>query len=178
MNVNNGKLSIRNATAQDAQQLQVWWNDGSIMAHAGYPNGLDISVEKIVEQLTFDNDRKRRLIIELEGHPIGEMSYRTPVENTAEIGIKICDANQRNKGYGSIYLKMLMAYLYNELNYERIILDTNLENKRAQHVYEKLGFTKLRINRNAWKDQSGQMQSTVDYEMTRDAYERLYGEGE
>jgi RimJ/RimL family protein N-acetyltransferase len=176
MKIEQGKLSIRNATAQDAQQLQTWWNDGAIMAHAGYPNGLGISVEKIVEQLSFDNDRKRRLIIELEGHPIGEMSYRTPVENTAEIGIKICDASQRNKGYGSIYLKMLMAYLFTDLNYGRIILDTNLENERAQHVYEKLGFTRLRINRNAWKDQSGQMQSSVDYEMTREAYLELFRE--
>ena len=176
MKLNNGKFSIRYATAQDARQLQTWWNDGAIMAHAGYPNGLGISVEKIVNQLAFDNDFKRRLIIELDGQPIGEMSFRTPVENTAEIGIKICNAAQRDKGYGSIYLKMLMAYLFNERSYERIILDTNLQNERAQHVYEKLGFHKLRVNINAWKDQSGQLQSSVDYEMTREAYLQLYGE--
>ena len=69
-----------------------------------------------------------------------------------------------------------MAYLFHDREYERIILDTNLQNERAQHVYEKLGFHKLRINRNAWKDQSGQLQSSVDYEMTREAYINLYGE--
>ena len=45
------------------------------------------------------------------------------------------------------------------------VLDTNLKNKRAQHVYERLGFTKLRVNENAWTDQLGEWQSSVDYEL-------------
>jgi RimJ/RimL family protein N-acetyltransferase len=174
MRIQKDKFSIRHAAQTDAPLLQTWWNDGAIMAHAGYPNGLGISVEKIIEQLGFDNDLKRKWIIELDGQPIGEMSYRTPVDHTAEIGIKICDAAQQNKGYGSIYLKMLMAYLFNDMGYERIILDTNLQNERAQHLYEKLGFRKLRVNRNAWKDQLGQIQSSVDYEMTREMYLQLF----
>ena len=32
-------LTIRNATAEDAPLLERWWNDGALMAHAGYPNG-------------------------------------------------------------------------------------------------------------------------------------------
>ena len=54
-----------------------------------------------------------------------------------------------------------------QVGYEKIILDTNLLNTRAQHVYEKLGFTKLRVNTNAWRDQLGNPQSSVDYEMNK-----------
>ena len=61
---------------------------------------------------------------------------------------------------------MLITALFAN-QYEKIILDTNLLNTRAQHVYEKLGFTKLRINHDAWKDQLGISQSSVDYEMNK-----------
>jgi len=47
---------------------------------------------------------------------------------------------------------------------------TNLKNKRAQHVYEQLGFKKIRINENSWKDQLGIWQSIVDYELTEDSF--------
>ena len=62
-------------------------------------------------------------------------------------------------------LSMLIASLFRDLGFEKIIPDTNLKNERAQHVYEQLGFTKLRVNENAWKDQLGEWQSSVDYEL-------------
>lgn len=51
------------------------------------------------------------------------------------------------------------------MGYEKIILDTNLKNERAQHVYERLGFKKLRVVENSWCDQLGEAQSAVEYEM-------------
>ena len=71
----------------------------------------------------------------------------------------------QNKGLGKIILSMLIESLFNDYGFEKIILDTNLNNKRAQHVYEKLGFQKIRTNMNSWKDQLGQLQSSIDYEL-------------
>ena len=50
-------------------------------------------------------------------------------------------------------------------SYSKIVLDTNLKNTRAQHVYESLGFRKVRTNIDAWTDQTGRPQSSVDYEL-------------
>jgi len=47
MKLTKDKLTIRNATAADAEQLCKWWNDGNVMAHAGFPNGLNTTVEEI-----------------------------------------------------------------------------------------------------------------------------------
>ena len=47
----------------------------------------------------------------------------------------------------------------------KIVPDTNLTNTRAQHVYESLGFRKVRTNIDSWKDQFGKLQSSVDYEL-------------
>lgn len=158
---------IRNASPEDAPLLCHWWNDGSVMAHAGFPNGLNITAEEIAQSLVSDSDDTyRRLIIEVSTIPVGEMSYHNKGDDIAEIGIKICDAREQEKGYGSIFLRMLISRLFAN-GYQKIILDTNLENVRAQHVYEKLGFQKVRINRNSWINQLGKPQSAVDYELQK-----------
>ena len=51
-----------------------------------------------------------------------------------------------------------------------IILDTNINNTRAQHVYEKLGFKKVKVRYDSWKNQLGELQSSIDYELTKDNF--------
>lgn len=174
MLINKGGLTIRNANASDAAQLCSWWQDGRIMAHAGFPKGLCITEEEIVEKLSHDSDDKyRRLIIEVDGISVGEMSCHNICDATAEIGIKICIADQREKGYGTLFLRMLIEHLFLVRKYEKIILDTNVNNNRAQHVYTKLGFKEVRVRMNDWKDQLGELQSSIDYELTRDDYFKI-----
>ncbi len=67
------------------------------------------------------------MIIELDNIVIGEMMCGTINENTAEIGIKICDFSKQNKGYGKILLSMLIFSLFNDMGYNKIILDTNVK---------------------------------------------------
>jgi len=169
MNLINNNLTIRNAVETDAQQLCMWWNDGKVMAHAGFPNGTGETVEGIRESLKRDSDEKgRRHIIELSGKPIGEMNYRNIGDKTAEIGIKICDFDEQNKGYGTILLSMFIDALFRYYGYEKIVWDTNVKNTRAQRVYEtKLNATRLRVNENAWQDQLGEWQSSIDYEIKK-----------
>ncbi|MBR3106366.1 MAG: GNAT family N-acetyltransferase [Clostridia bacterium] len=170
MYIRNGDLVIRNAESADCAQLAAWWNDGKVMAHAGFPNGLGTTPEEIRESIRTDSDEtRRRLIIAYSDKPIGEMSYRNVGDHTAEIGIKICEAPYQEKGLGRVLLSMLIGKLFS-MDYRKIILDTNLKNTRAQHVYELLGFQKLRVNIDAWQDQVGQMQSSVDYELTPDRF--------
>jgi len=157
-------LTIRNALPGDAVQLAEWWNDGEIMAHAGFPNGTGQTAEEIAESLAKDTDTvHRRMIIEADGHPIGEMNYRNKGGGTAEIGIKICDFTLHDRGLGKILLSMLIFSLFYDMGYHKIILDTNQNNKRAQYVYEKLGFTKTGIRENSWKNQLGELQTSIDY---------------
>ena len=164
-------LTIRNATVDDAEQLATWWNDGTVMAHAGFPNGTGQTAKDIADSLKNDGDNShRRLIIEVDHIPVGEMNYRNKGEATAEIGIKICDFSLHDKGLGKVLLSMLISSLFSDMGYKRIILDTNVNNKRAQHVYEKLGFRKLRVLENSWKNQLGELQSSIDYEMYQEDF--------
>lgn len=156
-------ITIRRASAQDAHQLACWWNDGSVMAHAGFPLGVGTTPEKIAADLSHDSDdTRRRLILLMEDKPIGEMCYYHINQETAEIGIKICDSSYQEKGIGRIALSMLIYALFGR-GYQKIILDTNLNNTRAQHVYEKLGFRKVQVNLDSWQNQLGNWESSVDY---------------
>ena len=158
-------LTIRDAVAADAAQLTAWWNDGAVMAHAGFPLGLGTTVEKVIAGLG-----NGRLVLEENERLIGEACYRKVGEGIAEIGIKICETDCQNRGLGRVILSMLISWLFAQ-GFEKIVLDTNLTNKRAQHVYESLGFRKLRINYDSWTDQLGNTQSAVDYELTEDSFE-------
>ncbi len=166
-------LVIRNATVDDAEILYTWWNDGKVMEHAGFPNGIGTTIDKIKHELTADTDENgRRLILDIDYVPVGEMNYRRKDNNVAEIGIKICDFSKQNSGHGRVFLKMLIKSLFTDMGYDKIILDTNLNNKRAQHVYETIGFTKVAVNIGSWTNQVGENQSSVDYELLKENYFR------
>ena len=127
VNITYHDISIRNAEKKDCNQLAIWWNDGKVMEHAGFPNGLGTSAAEIEKQIANDDDKaKRRLIVEYKGTLIEELF---------------------NRGANLIFL------------------DTNLKNTRAQHVYEMLGFRKVSVNIDSWKNQLGELQLSVNYEL-------------
>lgn len=71
------KITIRNATVEDAQRLCNWWNNGVIMAHAGFPNGLGTTTEEVEEKIKAESDKSTRLhIILYDNRAIGEMKPR------------------------------------------------------------------------------------------------------
>ena len=104
MKIQYGDLLIRDATVDDAEQLCIWWNDGKVMEHAGFPKGLGITVDTIKKQImdkqTGNLSKNQRHIIIYKNRPIGEMNYREVDLDTCEIGIKICDFSMQNKGLG------------------------------------------------------------------------------
>lgn len=157
-------ILIRNAEESDASQLASWWNDGSVMAHAGFPNGVNTNEERIKEQIKNYTDLHRVLMIEYKGKAIGEVNYEFSDDDRCEIGIKICDSTYQEKGLGRVILTLFIEELF-KMGAKTIFLTTNLNNKRAQHVYEKLGFKKIRIEYESWTNQLGEKQSIVYYEL-------------
>ena len=76
MVLTEGMLTVRDVEPADAERLAAWWNDGTVMAHAGFPLGLGTTAEEVAASLRRDSDWSgRRLILELDGRPIGEMSW-------------------------------------------------------------------------------------------------------
>lgn len=178
MYLHQNELTIRDALPADAPLLCRWWNDGKVMEHAGFPQGLGTSVEKITQKLLELDNRTHLLIIESEGLPIGEMNWRREESDHAEIGIKICESDRQEKGFGSRLIAMLCRDLFANRGIARITLNTMLENQRAQHVYEKLGFVKTGVRENCWRDQTGKLRTAVDYQLLPQQLRLPFGEKE
>lgn len=162
-------LIIRDAQQEDCDILAVWWNDGNLMAHAGYPNGLHTNKKQVWEEMK--QSSRKRLIIEKNQIPIGEMSYMDIGNQVADIGIKICVVSEQEKGYGKKILTLFINELFH-IGFQKIILDTDTSNHRAQHVYETLGFKKIRINPDCFINQAGEKISSIDYELIYDDFHR------
>ena len=127
-------ILIRDAKENDATILTKWWNDGKIMAHAGFPEGINTTVQKVKHQLQEEiKNHKHRLIIEYKDCPIWEMCF-FPCHDAVEIGIKICEINMQNQGLGHTILTLFIHELFQK-GVPKIVLSTDLNNLRAQHVY-------------------------------------------
>ena len=178
MRIEKDNIVIRSAAIDDAAQLNSWWNDGQVMEIVGFPNGLGASLEDTINNIKRCEGKLSQLcIIEIDGKPVGELNYKINYDNAAYPGWKICDFNYQNKGYGPKIITMLFEFIFtNEaintrFPIKKIVWDTTLENKRAQHVYEaKIKAKKTGIRENDWQDQLGNWRTAVDYEITKDDY--------
>lgn len=177
MEISKDNIRVRSATLEDAAILNRWWNDGSVMEHAGFPNGLGQSLEETQANVLRNNPSSERLILEIDGERVGEASYKIE-DNAAYPGWKICEASYQNQGYGTKIILMLFDWLFSVKGptVEKIVWDTMIENERARHVYEnKIKARKTEIIEKAFVDQLGRDRTAVVYELSKDEFHRLHG---
>ncbi len=95
-------------------------------------------------------------IIEFKNQPIGYIQYFNikpyekdyEMKNTKDIwaiDLWIGEVEFWDKGIGSQALKLLKDYIFKKLHAKKIIIDPHTDNPRAIHVYEKVGFKKIKI---------------------------------
>lgn len=75
-----------------------------------------------------------------DGRVIGTLSLREIVAPiSARLGISL-GADYVEQGYGSEALRTLLPYYFDTMGFQRLFLDVAAANRRAVHVYQKLGF--------------------------------------
>ena len=67
----------------------------------------------------------------------------------ANLGIAILQKEQRGQGYGFEAVSLICKFAFYELGLHKIRLAVNSNNQKAIHVYEKVGFKKEGIDREA-----------------------------
>ena len=76
---------------------------------------------------------------------------------TAEIGIAILDKKYRNKGYGTLALKRLIIYAFQELYIQTIGAAILLSNKASINMFKNLGFVVTEIMYKSWPMPNGDL---------------------
>jgi RimJ/RimL family protein N-acetyltransferase len=152
-----GKLvSIRPVRIGDEIVLHRWWTEGSFMAHASLQYGTLETREMILEKIKSDHlhkDRRRFVVLNEEDAIIGEMGYTgyQAKNQKSEFGIKIFPPYQ-GKGYGQDALVHFIDFMFRYLNLNKIELTSMMDNDRAHTLYEKIGFKKIGVCRQACFD--------------------------
>lgn len=162
-------LKIRKTSLEDAGLLLNWWNDGSVMAFAGYPDGK--KTKEVIIRHYIDHDTKHyRHIIEYKGEPIGEINYRDTNDQAASLSVMIAEEGWQNKGLGKIILSLFIDVLFRDYGFKKINIETFKSNPRSIHVAESLGFKKLKDYQDNRHDTRGKPMSTIEYQLIEDDF--------
>ena len=130
---------------EDVEKYTGWMNDFETTDYTGRSSQI-YTVEnerKWLEGSIEDKSNQIFGIVDLENDKlIGNCGiYKIDSKNrTATLGIFIGDKEERNKGYGTETIKLLLDYGFNYLNLHEIQLDVMSFNERAIRCYEKAGF--------------------------------------
>lgn len=138
-------LIVRDLRHDDLEQIETWrpftdplhnlWN---------IPRSTPLSRE-----LWFtlkDSDPTRMWMViqrKSDGQVIGTLSLREIVRRiSARLGITL-GADFVGQGYGTEALRLFLPHYFHEMGFRRLFLDVAAANRRALHVYEKLGFQRI-----------------------------------
>jgi aminoglycoside 6'-N-acetyltransferase len=147
--INGGAVCLRPIVHNDRTLIYRWLNNPVVMALWEGANRPLSETESAgwVERFVGDDASLDCLIIETVERPIGfiELS-RYPESHTyqhlVEIDICIGETSEWERGYGSAALLGLLHWLFTSTNTHRAFLQPRAANERAVHVYEKVGFRK------------------------------------
>lgn len=174
MQMTQGDITLRTAVLSDAPILNQWWNDGELMKHVGFPEGIGQSLSETEDNIrSWENKRSQLFIIEQAGEAIGEcnIQYR-PNDTTAYPGWKISQVTKQNQGLGTRVVLMLCEHIFRDPAITAIYWDTLGSNERARHIYRtKFGLEELTAE--PWTDSSGETREVVAYQLDRNDLARI-----
>lgn len=170
-------LKLREIERRDISAINEWRNDEEIIAGLGAPFRF---INEEVDKNWFDNymsnrDKAVRLAIvdvscESRGDILGIVSLTgiDYLNQCAEFHIMLSKENQ-GKGLGTFATREILAHAFNNMNLQRIELSVLLDNVKAIGLYEKIGFKKEGVKRNAVY-KNGKFKDMATYSMLKDEF--------
>lgn len=165
--ISSGDITIRPMKDEesDYQLMAKWLSDPLVYEFIyGKPKDLDWVKKKYGSRI-LKKEKINAGLIEFKNQSIGYIQYFNikPYEKDYElqntqniwaIDMWIGEPDFWEKGIGSKSLKLLVNYIFKNLGAKKIIIDPHTDNPRAIHVYEKVGFKKVKIlkTHEAYKD--------------------------
>ncbi len=139
-----GKLvNLRAVEKEDLSLLTEWYNDPEFLGEFWDFSPLQRSraeIERSLEDNPFEY--KHFMIEKKDGTKIGLISHFRvlhPLGKLLEIGYVLAPG-ERNKGYCTETVQLMIDYLFLLKDVERIQASTHFDNKASQRVLEKTGF--------------------------------------
>ncbi|MHA1296088.1 MAG: GNAT family N-acetyltransferase [Promethearchaeota archaeon] len=145
-------LSLREIRKSDLSKFVKWLNEPDITEFLTIIPPLTCEQEQKWYEEMYSDDARINFSIDLNetGELIGTCGFNiNRIYKYAHLGIILGEKKYWNKGYGTKCLKLLINHIFSNYEFERIELDVFEYNLRAIRCYEKVGFVKEGIKRNA-----------------------------
>ena len=138
-----GKITIKETTERDLENIMNLWNNGEVMFFVGFPDGLGITLDQLKEwfKVAIKNPERCHYSIYAEGIGYcGETFYNVDVKHDlASMDIKLLPHAQ-GKGIASKALSFAIDKAFTEGKVNRVYVEPQSANRKAWTLYEKLGF--------------------------------------
>ena len=138
------RLYLRPLGEADLELCMRWINDPELIPYLNrrLPMGLEQERSWLKNQYNDPSSFSLAIVRKEDDEHIGNCGLHNinRFDRSAEFGIMIGDPGSREQGYGTEAGRMLIEFAFRELNLHRVDLNVFSFNKRAQTVYEKLGF--------------------------------------
>lgn len=134
---------LRRTAPGDLQDLLQLWNDGEVMKHVGFPDGIGYDLTRMqrwLERLEASETRHHYVIV----HPTigfcGETYYSADMAHgRAELDIKLAVA-ARSRGIATMALTQLISIVFEtERTIESVWVEPRDENAAAHRLYRRCG---------------------------------------
>lgn len=135
-------VTLRPITYRDTDLVVAWRNNERVRRNFIYRGMFTREIHlHWMDTMVCDGD-VIQYIIEHDGVPIGSVYFRDidKKNRNAEFGIFIGEDSAVGRGFGTEAAKLFIDYGFSALNLHRISLRVLPHNKRAIHVYKKIGF--------------------------------------
>lgn len=139
-------IVIKETTEDDLNHIVELWNSGDVMFYVGFPQGLNVTKEKLVKQwlphININHLRKHYSIYHQELGFCGETYYEVKTNHKAALDIKLFP-KARGLGIATYSLKYAISNAFNLGQAEIVYVDPHIDNQKAVKLYKKLGFKEL-----------------------------------
>jgi RimJ/RimL family protein N-acetyltransferase len=148
-------VNLRVAEREDLPLIAEWLNNPEFFNYAPFPQRSRAEFEKQYDNLS--SDSKWFVVEKKDGGKIGFV-YHELAGSQMEIGYAMLPT-ERNKGYGTEAITIIVDYLFLTKQIVRIQATTDTRNKASAKVLEKNGFKregtirKMEFVRGQWRDE-------------------------
>ncbi len=136
------RVTVRTLQREDLDKMDSWGSSTDpLLVLWGVPNGNPISRSIWFSMHASDPTRLWYAVERhADRHVLGTISLREIVNQvSARLGISF-DPACVDQGYGTESLGLFLPHYFGNLGFPRLLLDVAGANRRAVHLYEKLGF--------------------------------------
>jgi diamine N-acetyltransferase len=169
------RVRLRAPERSDLPSFLRWVNDPEVTEHLLVYLPFSMEDEERWYDSLLTREGKVFTIETKEGRVIGNMGilHLEWKDRRVEMGIMIGEKDCWGKGYGTESINLLLQYLFDELNMNRVSLYADSRNTRAIRCYEKCGFKREGLLRQA-RFKNGCYSNDVTMAILQEDWKRLH----